>query len=255
MSYPGAKSGAGVYQTIINLMPPHTVYIEPFLGSGAVMRLKRPAAANIGVDVDAEVIARARSSLLPMVDGECLFLRGDAFEFLRRYKWQGGELVYCDPPYLRAARRSRRRLYCHEFNIDQHRRLLKLLNDLPCRSLISGYPSELYDDELVFWNRREFSAMTRGGLAREVVWFNYPPPAALHDYSFMGGNFREREKFKRRHRRWVERLDRMPELERAAMLAAIAELRIEPDFAGVIAAGGDGIRHRQIRRAAPASSE
>jgi DNA adenine methylase len=34
MGYPGGKSGAGVYQTIINLMPPHTVYIEPFLGGG-----------------------------------------------------------------------------------------------------------------------------------------------------------------------------------------------------------------------------
>ena len=42
MGYPGGKAGAGVYQTIINLMPPHDVYIEPFLGGGAVMRLKRP---------------------------------------------------------------------------------------------------------------------------------------------------------------------------------------------------------------------
>jgi hypothetical protein len=51
MTYPGGKNGAGVYQTIINLMPPHEVYIEPFLGSGAVMRLKRPALLNIGVDL------------------------------------------------------------------------------------------------------------------------------------------------------------------------------------------------------------
>jgi len=41
-SYFGGKGGAGVAQQIINRMPPHTVYIEPFAGSGAVMRVKRP---------------------------------------------------------------------------------------------------------------------------------------------------------------------------------------------------------------------
>lgn len=34
-TYPGGKSGAGVYQTIINQMPPHQLYVEPFAG-GAV---------------------------------------------------------------------------------------------------------------------------------------------------------------------------------------------------------------------------
>ncbi|MCZ4283118.1 hypothetical protein O4H49_20200 [Kiloniella laminariae] len=31
MSYPGGKGGAGVYQKIINIMPPHKTYIEGFL--------------------------------------------------------------------------------------------------------------------------------------------------------------------------------------------------------------------------------
>jgi hypothetical protein len=43
MTYPGGKNGTGTFQKIINQMPPHDVYIEAFLGSGAVMRLKRPA--------------------------------------------------------------------------------------------------------------------------------------------------------------------------------------------------------------------
>ena len=56
MTYPGGKNAPGVYQTIINLMPPHAVYIEPFLGSGAILRLKRPARINIGIDTDPQVI-------------------------------------------------------------------------------------------------------------------------------------------------------------------------------------------------------
>lgn len=50
-----------MYHRLINLMPPHPVYCEPFLGGGAVMRLKRPAAYNIGVDLDGAVIASWRS--------------------------------------------------------------------------------------------------------------------------------------------------------------------------------------------------
>lgn len=34
MTYKGGKAGAGVYQQIINQIPPHDVYIEPFLGGG-----------------------------------------------------------------------------------------------------------------------------------------------------------------------------------------------------------------------------
>ena len=66
MVYPGGKNGAGVYQTIINLMPPHDVYIEPFLGGGAIMRQKRPALLNIGVDLDPSTIARFNDDAGPV---------------------------------------------------------------------------------------------------------------------------------------------------------------------------------------------
>ena len=58
MPYPGGKNGAGVFQKLINMIPPHETYIEPFLGGGAIMRLKRPAMLNIGVDLDRAVIDR-----------------------------------------------------------------------------------------------------------------------------------------------------------------------------------------------------
>ena len=74
MPYPGGKGGAGVYQTIINGMPRHEVYVEPFLGGGAVMAAKRPACLNIGVDLDAEVIAQARLASLGMTIRDLLSL-------------------------------------------------------------------------------------------------------------------------------------------------------------------------------------
>ena len=37
MRYPGGKGGAGVYQTIINNIPPHDTYIETHLGGGNIL--------------------------------------------------------------------------------------------------------------------------------------------------------------------------------------------------------------------------
>ena len=90
--------------------------------------------------------------------------------------------------------------------------------------MISGYWSALYADALKDWNSTHFQAMTRGGrTATEWLWYNYPEPVALHDYRFLGENFRERERIKRKKQRWTERLHSMPILERRALLAAIRE--------------------------------
>lgn len=52
MIYPGGKNGYGMYQKIINQIPRHDKYIELFLGSGSILRHKRPAQQNTGVDID-----------------------------------------------------------------------------------------------------------------------------------------------------------------------------------------------------------
>lgn len=57
MAYPGGKNS--VYQKIINLIPPHRVYIEPFMGSAAIARNKRPAQENYLIDLDPEVVKAA----------------------------------------------------------------------------------------------------------------------------------------------------------------------------------------------------
>jgi hypothetical protein len=45
----------------------------------------------------------------------------------------------------------------------------------------------------------------------------------LHDYRYLGEDFRERERIKRKKQRWVNRLHTMPTLERRALLNAITE--------------------------------
>lgn len=51
-NYLGAKSGSGVFQAIINLIPPHDTYIELFLGTGAVLSKKEKSPREIGIDLN-----------------------------------------------------------------------------------------------------------------------------------------------------------------------------------------------------------
>jgi hypothetical protein len=357
MPYPGGKNGAGVYQTLINLMPPHDVYIEPFLGGGAVMRLKRPARLNIGIDldpaslalavpaigngtnsparrgesgdIDAAVLAMsaaragnggkrspsplgknggsttpsnqaiaagnagmgdagsgiqcrkarldgcgglqrseraflslprsplvknagaAASSGLAMGPGpEFHFRCGDGIEFLASYPYTGAELVYCDPPYMMSTRSGKRLYACELADVD-HLRLLRVLRELPCLVMVSGYSSPLYARELKTWHAASFQTTTRGGRpVAEWVWYNYERPLRLHDYRFLGSDFRERERIKRKKARWLNRLAVMPALERQALLSAIDEtagsgLAQTGDTAGSSASSGDSTRSKK----------
>ena len=89
---------------------------------------------------------------------------------------------------------------------------------------ISGYWSALYADTLSTWRVCSFQAQTRGGVVTEYLWCNYPAPTALHDYRYLGKDFRERERIKRITTRWVKRLQKMPLLQRQALLAALAQV-------------------------------
>lgn len=75
------------------------------------------------------------------------------------------------------------------------------------------------------WHAASFQAATRGTPAAEWVWYNFERPVELHDYRFLGSDYRERERIKRKKKRWVERLKRQPILERQALLAAIQETK------------------------------
>lgn len=130
-------------------------------------------------------------------------------------------LVYCDPPYQLETRKSETR-YRHDWTDDDHRRFLKIALKLPCLVMISGYWSSLYDETLQEWRRISFPAMTRGGIATEYVWMNYPEPDQLQDYRYLGRDKRERFKLLRRRRNLLGKLRRLPPRERNALLMAIA---------------------------------
>jgi site-specific DNA-adenine methylase len=219
MHYQGGKGG--VFQKLINHMPPHEVYIETHLGGGAVMRNKRAARSNIGIEIDPEVVGMWTK--VNPIGFE--LVHDDAINYLNNYRFTGKELVYCDPPYLRETRKNGERLYKYEYSYEQHIELLEVLKTLSCMVMISGYESTLYKESLKGWHTHSFRAVCHHGVATEWLWMNYRNPVELHDYRYLGNTFRERERIKRKSERWVAKLQSMPILERQALLAAMHELR------------------------------
>ncbi|MCP4456906.1 MAG: DNA adenine methylase [Cytophagales bacterium] len=219
MNYPGGKGG--VFQKLINLMPPHDVYIETHLGGGAVMRNKRPARGNIGIEIDQKVIEMWTGVNPTGFE----LIHGDAINYLNDYSFTGNELVYCDPPYLRETRKKSGKLYKYEYSHKDHTILLELLKSLPCMVMISGYESPLYKESLKSWHTYCYQAACHHGVATEWLWMNYIAPVELHEYRYLGNNFRERERIKRKAQRWTAKLQSMPILERQALLSAMDMVR------------------------------
>lgn len=219
MNFPGGKGA--VFHNLVNFMPPHQVYIETHLGGGAVMRNKRPANRNIGVEIDPEVMQMWGD---PNQIGFEM-IHDDAVNYLKSYRFTGQELVYCDPPYLRETRKRTKRIYKYEYNQEQHEELLKVLKSLKCKVMISGYESKLYKDLLTGWHTHSYQASCQHGVATEWIWMNYSLPAELHDYRYLGGNFREREQIRNKLRRWTAKLNSMPVLERKALFVVMDRIR------------------------------
>ena len=212
-SWFGSKATSGLSQAIIAAMPPHDVYIEPFLGGGAIMKRKPPAIRNIGIDLDRRALEGFDG------DGAVELRHRCALRFLEAFPFQGRELVYCDPPYLQTTRRSGRR-YRHDFDDAAHVALLTLLKSLDCQVMISGYPSRLYGTHLAGWRSMSLQVNNQAAVVTETVWFNFAPDR-LHWARFAGRDFTHRQMVKRKAENWGRRYAALPQAERLAVLAAV----------------------------------
>lgn len=224
-TYPGGKGGSGVYQNIINEIPPHNRLIIPFLGNCAIIRNIRRAKDTIGIDINPEVISAWKSSNIKRIS----LLNRCGIEYLESLSGvdQGETVIYLDPPYpLPTRKRSTRNIYKYEMSLDGHKRLLEAIKQVKAYILISTYKNDLYKKALGEWRVKTFQAQTRGKPAIEYLYMNYSIPRRLHDYRYLGDDFRDRERIKRKINRWVNNLEKLPALERSAIIEAIEKRKL-----------------------------
>lgn len=260
ISYYGGK--ARLANWVIDHMPPHRVYVEPFAGSLAVLLAKTPTHFEVVNDLDDTLVCfwrvlrdhpdelvracaltpHARSEFkaalddpdLPDVERARRFwvrimqsfnrtpdiatgwsmstARGapevrtqigglgrfaavagrlrdvsiecaPAIEVIKRTSWTEDAVLYCDPPYVEATRSTSRARggYRYEMTDEDHRELAEVLQDHPGTVIVSGYPSDLYDDLYADWwsvsteitkRATNLHANATRSRATEVLWTN-----------------------------------------------------------------------------------
>jgi DNA adenine methylase len=108
-----------------------------------------------------------------------VILNQSAVDVIRK---QDGEntLFYCDPPYVHETR-STTGEYKFEMTLDQHRELLDVLAGIEGKFMLSGYPSELYQEWEVrhSWKRHDYLIDNKAAAGKvkekktECLWCNF----------------------------------------------------------------------------------
>lgn len=256
LRYPGSKWN--IASQLVRLIPEHHTYVEPFLGSGAVLFNKQQSNIEMVNDLDSNVvnlfhcIQEDSQNLARMVmttpfsreiyevtyrnaydnddsyqkalkfliqcwqgygfrtDGSKVGWRNDvqgrerayalwnwyrlpewiidiaerlrmvqienrpALEVIERFNYSN-VFMYIDPPYMLHTRTGKQ--YNYEMTDSDHEELLKMLLQSKAKIMLSGYESDMYNDYLAGWGKKQFSSYAEHGKPRtETVWINY-----MHD--------------------------------------------------------------------------
>lgn len=204
-------------------MPAHRTYVEAFLGKGVVLRAKLPARVNIGIELDPIVISRYWCRRSQSVQ----ILQADALTMLPALKLDSTALVYCDPPYPASVRAQSNRIYYGRelLSESEHDILLSVLTGLQCMVMVSGYQNDLYSRKLASWRHSQKWTVNRAGQrVQECIWMNFPEPVFFHDTRYVGYDFTDRQRIKRKVARWKRKFLTMPAEDRAAIWDALSAM-------------------------------
>lgn len=241
--FTGSKGGSGIAQWLISLMPAHRVYLEGCLGTGVIYSAKLPALENILIELDGDTLTRFEQRLferghLSQYWPTCI--NGDCVAIAPTLNLPRDALAYFDPPYPGDVREDKGRAYYASdrrpggtLTLEWHEAFLTMLQALPCMVMVSGYECELYNVKLAKWRTSYKWTVNRAGAkVKEFVWMNFAEPALLHDPRFVGGNFTDRQRVKRKQDRWRKNFLAMPPAERWAMYETLSSVvdDSQPEF-------------------------
>ena len=198
-TYTGGKNGQGVFQAIINQIPPHDVFITAFAGNCGILANKIQAPlANIAIELDAAV--SHKWSMIPGITSVNADARSYLLDLIAQFKDSSCKIfIFLDPPYLADVRSTKKPYYKHEMmDPASHEKLVGTMAQLNSINpgimmMLTHYPCKFYDDRLSQWRAMDIVGRSRKGNTIERLYMNYPEPSQLHDVRFFGENFRQRE--------------------------------------------------------------
>ena len=217
--YTGHKNKAGLYQKIINQIPKHDIYAEFFAGSASVFDLITvPAAKNILNDINAEVyqllVEKYQNTSFLICCYDAIKLLKLSLKTSNKKFFNKDFFVFLDPPYLHETRPNGTNLYKHEMTKIDHVQLLSNCLVMKCNLMIIHPKCELYEKMLFNWRKIEVKVRYNKKTSIECLYMNYPEPAELQDYSYLGNNCWDRQRIKRKVENYVEKFKKLPVLDR-----------------------------------------
>ncbi len=101
-----------------------------------------------------------------------------AADVIQRFNYPN-VLIYADPPYMLQTRHGKQ--YRCEMTDKDHEALLDVLLAHRGPVLLSGYESDLYNDRLYRWQRREMISYSQSMTKKtEILWMNFEPEEQLN---------------------------------------------------------------------------
>lgn len=220
-NYTGNKQVHGLWQWIINRIPPYKIYYELFAGSAAIARNLPPMDPKVIVDYNAGIIDALMNCITRLSNAKIIC--ADALQILSTVragtKSPTDAFVYMDPPYMFSCRLQNRRYYKNEMTDSQHRQLLSRVRTVKFNCMISHPENKMYDKALKGWTKEKYKVSYHGTPVWECIYYNYPRPEVLHTYDFVGSDCWDRQRVKRKIERLARKLAELPALERNAVIA------------------------------------
>jgi site-specific DNA-adenine methylase len=220
-NYPGNKSIEGLYQWIINRIPPHKKYYELFAGSAQIARRLPDTAAKVLVDCDPHIAKLLEKEL----GNEMTVINSYAENWLTMLPLRACKdtFVYMDPPYMIDCIPSGKKLYRHSMSDIDHEQILAVASKVKYNCMISHPSCEIYNDMLKGWTKEHKIVRYHTRTAKEWIYYNYPKPQVLHTYKYVGNDCWDRQRIKRKIERLTNKLIELPALERNAVISRVTK--------------------------------
>jgi len=218
--YKGNKNIAGYREQIKSVVKPHDMFIELFAGSAAVSHfLSTPPAKTWLNDLWPGAVEHFVYSGHGMK-----ITHFDAIDLLQSFLATpaGSKLLFfADPPYLHSTRPNSTEIYVNEPDNDWHVRFLECIQNYPHDIILTHPDCDLYSKYLAHWNSKTVKVRYHNKTSVERIYYNFPEPVELFDYTSCGQNRTDRQRIKRQVNNFIRKLEDMPALQRNHILELI----------------------------------
>lgn len=209
------RNSSGVSQFLINHVPPVKCMVSLFLGNGLLLDQ-----------------IKSCETMVAFAAGKNLELNNDsikvfASDYTKNLDWInpvkfGKTLVFINPPALEINKQPK--LINTDFTSQtEHETLLQKGVKFPTYVMVLATSNNQYDGILLKAGFTKIYLFNQSieNPKTDCIYINYPVPEQLHDYSFVGQNYRDRDNNKKFIKRTIKQLAEMSPLRRNLIIDTI----------------------------------